>query len=524
VKLKHPSFNRYGTLFINPILTMISKQVEMSIIPELMNELILILISLIKVFPNLITNHYFNDSHSNYLNIIQELFMKQCILLTEKRGSGIKEESLLTSSSSSTMVSSASASSSAVSSVTSVPSLKNRNPSNNQKQKKAAASQLASSSLPAATSTASSKSTANSTETDIVSLYQSGKRKFYYNSEIEKENDEFTLLIFSLIEEILLSCSHLLLPLFSYQITMGIYSMLSTLENGILSPHLVDKRLFFQKNYNNAMILSERIRYSQPLQKALLSLALTNILTFYRFNLSSTAGSGSASSSMVIEYSQVQALHVNAYSLTLQKYQHICQIMLQLPLSYSSQASTSSSSMLIDEARKGLYTIGHLLHPMNVILPNLPVKEIMKLYLEEERKVINHYLEEKERGPSSNQDEEMVENNPRRTEELEETSVTDEPDEVAAESLVGVADKSIPIENLLLQSRLPSVSSTTINAAKPSDPTVPPKFSLSSSVASTVEESKKRKLEDITDGASNKTKKSGKEDDDDDDELPDIEF
>jgi hypothetical protein len=140
--------------------------------------------------------------------------------------------------------------------------------------------------------------------------------------------------------------------------------MLSTLENGILSPHLIDKRLFFQKNYNNAMILSERIRYSQPLQKALLSLALTNILTFYRFNLSSTAGSGSASSSMVIEYSQVQALHVNAYSLTLQKYQHICQIMLRLPLSYSSQASASPSPMLIDEARKGLYTIGHLLHPM----------------------------------------------------------------------------------------------------------------------------------------------------------------
>jgi hypothetical protein len=187
-----------------------------------------------------------------------------------------------------------------------------------------------------------------------MSLYQSGKRKFYYNSEIEKENDDFTLLIFSLIEEFLLSCSHLLLPLFSYQITMGIYSMLSASENGILSPHLIDKRLFFQKNSNNAMILSERIRYSQPLQKALLSLALTNILTFYLFNLSSTAGSGSASSSsMVIEYSQVQALHVNAYSLTLQKYQHICQIMLQLPLSYSSQASTSSSSMLIDEARKG---------------------------------------------------------------------------------------------------------------------------------------------------------------------------
>jgi hypothetical protein len=36
--------------------------------------------------------------------------MKQCIVLTEKRGSGIKEENLFTSSSSSTTVSSASVS------------------------------------------------------------------------------------------------------------------------------------------------------------------------------------------------------------------------------------------------------------------------------------------------------------------------------------------------------------------------------------------------------------------------------
>jgi hypothetical protein len=35
----------------------------------------------------------------------------------------------------------------------------------------------------------------------------------------------------------------------------------------------------------------------------------------------------------------------------------------------------------------------------------------MKLYLEEERKVVNDYLEEKERGPSSYQDEEMKDNN-----------------------------------------------------------------------------------------------------------------
>jgi hypothetical protein len=116
----------------------------------------------------------------------------------------------------------------------------------------------------------------------------------------------------------------------------------------------------------------------------------------------------------------------------------------------------------------------------------------MKLYLEEERKVVNHYLEEKERGPSSNQDEEMEENN-RGTEELEETCVTDEQDKVAPESHVGVADKSVPTEKLFPQSIVPSVSSTTINTAMSLNPDDPPKFSLTSGASSTGEGSKKKK-------------------------------
>jgi hypothetical protein len=60
------------------------------------------------------------------------------------------------------------------------------------------------------------------------------------------------------------------------------------------------------------------------------------------------------------------------------------------------------------------------------------------------------------------------------------------------------------------------VTSTTINTSKPLDPTVPPKFSLSSTAFS---ESKKMKLEDITGDAANKAKKSSKDGDGDDDEY-----
>jgi hypothetical protein len=140
-----------------------------------------------------------------------------------------------------------------------------------------------------------------------------------------------------------------------------------------------------------------------------------------------------------------------------------------------------------------LYTIGRLLHPMNVILPNLPVKEIMKLYLEEERKVVNHYLGEKERGLPSNGDLDMEENN-RGTEELEDTCVIDESDEVTRESHVGAVDTNISREKLLPQSHAQYSKAIRSTCST----------KVFSSLCCFFSESKKRKLEDITDDAANK--------------------
>ena len=437
VQQKFPGYQRYGSILVQPILSLFMKQTEIVLIPALYQRIIAIFIDLIKIYPLLIAS-YLNDPRYNYLEILQDLFYRQVTLVTERRLAGNREETL--SSSNVTMANQAN------------------------KKRKLENKQQKSSSTIALSSNEEENQLID--ETDIYYLYSFGKRKFYFNEEIEEENDEFVLSFFQLIEQLLLSCSSYLRPTFSYVINQGIYSMLITLEKGIVNPTLYDKRLLPIKNRLTTQQLFERIRFSSNLQESLVSLTIANILTFHYFNIdedalkdiakeennkkygsnnlqsknsvfsmetnskgnkkgknNTTATSQLLSTSMnnhsnnshatisATDYLHAHHLHVNCYSLNLYKLKIICEMIMNtnqgiitprfpgalnsclLNRSAIESNSTTTSyirsdcqNRLYNVAMKGLHTVTSLLHPINLPLPALPAKEIKKHFIDETRR------------------------------------------------------------------------------------------------------------------------------------------
>lgn len=373
IQLKHPSFVRFSSSFLQPVLSLWLKKTELSVLPDLMKEVLKTLSCLVEVFPAAIT-HYFNDSNYDYLPNIQSLFLKHCEAISEKRTYGNVEDVTLSKPVPVT------GNSSSV-----VPA--------NKKQKKNDGTSNAKLSNDAGKKGKGKGKSGSSTEyTDILELMGQGKMKFYHNSEVENENDVYTILVFQLVEKILLySFNYLSSPLFSYYINLGLHKVLTTLELGIYLHHLPDKRLLFQKNYQNSLYLPERIRLSLPLQEMVMSFTLTNILTFQQRPVQVQVNSlqamllgggnhphhqqlqknGSGKDSMT-EYLHLQQYHNNYYALNLQHYYHLCQTI--------SSISSIGYEKIRDVATKGVLFVGHLLQPMNLPLPVVPPKETIDYY------------------------------------------------------------------------------------------------------------------------------------------------
>jgi hypothetical protein len=374
ISLKMPSYERYGSVFAAPILSLFGKQTEIAIIPELWNAVMKTLIQLIQIYPVYMAN-YFNDAnHSHLLETVYDLFAKQVKLITETRLGG-ERESTLTSRGGSKVQGQPQ------------PSKKKKNNADDEDE-----------------------STSGPNETDIYQLYLQGKRKFSFNEEIEAENDCFTVLVFQLIEQLLLSCSSSsLTPIFSYVMNQGIYSMLICLEKGLLTSSMTDKRLLSMKNRFNEGILSERIRYSALLQESVLSLTLANILTFHYFNIDAgtlqgiihtqkeqqqhgnassmnkrngsktiTASTTTTNASQLgpsnAEYLHARYLHLNCYSMNLHKFHILCNMICH---------SRSAPISLHNVVMKGILTVSTMIHPISLPLPVLPVKDVMKYYDQE---------------------------------------------------------------------------------------------------------------------------------------------
>jgi hypothetical protein len=376
ISLKMPSYERYGSLFAAPILSLFGKQTEIAIIPELWNSVLKTLIQLIQIYPVYMAN-YFNDAnHSQLLEIIYDLFAKQVKLITVTRLGG-ERESTLTSRGGS--------------------KAQGQQPQASKKKKNNADDE--------------DESTSGPNETDIYQLYLQGKRKFSFNEEIEAENDCFAVLVFQLVEQLLLSCSSSsLTPIFSYVMNQGIYSMLICLEKGLLTPSMTDKRLLSMKNRFNEGILPERIRYSAVLQESVLSLTLANILTFHYFNIDegtlqgiihtqkeqqqhgNTSSMNKKNSAKTIaattttttaashhgpsnaEYLHARYLHLNCYSMNLHKFHILCNMICH---------SRSAPISLHNVAMQGILTVSTMIHPISLPLPVLPVKDVMKYYDQE---------------------------------------------------------------------------------------------------------------------------------------------
>jgi hypothetical protein len=180
-----------------------------------------------------------------------------------------------------------------------------------------------------------------STPTSGLALISQGKLQVYEEEDIEIQNDQLAIKILNTMESLLIHCSALLNPLSRQTIEQLIQQALQVMELGLFSYTVMDRR--FKRIHQ-----VERIRYSIRLQKAMISLALAE----------------------VIAASKTGMISMNVIPL-----RSVCQGIVK------STSTGDDSSGLLFEAKRIILVLGQILYPSAIAIPMVSPADLAGQYL-----------------------------------------------------------------------------------------------------------------------------------------------